>query len=331
MDDSHLSDKRLQTNDDSQKPPLSPRTVAKRVKKIVDSDTTPRVLPEKQRTSLGGSQPPPTSVVQDSLGTHSSSHPGLSFTEGGGFLVSTEVRRNLTESEARDDLEARTSTWKHHGSKGKAPEPSSQTLVFQGDIEYHPPGGIHSNYNTTSQEGPYGSYLRVKTSFPRKTETRIGRYGSFENDETFDKQKLDKKALRKTDKVAKELTQQPRSSSPPPSPRTARKLTDQLYRNPGRLLSELSTGDSYSTISHRLDPPPIFVSPFISDNNNIPDPFSTHVPTSSTTYTPQGIFHVPTPTLSLNHAPITEPTRPSWLPPSGSNQLVKLFDINRKK
>lgn len=223
----------------SESPPLrsvSPRRVSTRLFKIVTSD--------------------PHSEVTPSLGHHSTSHPDVSFQEGGGFTVRTKSSRPLSTTELEDDYQRRLSSWKQHGSRGNEPvkQKSKEMVIHQGDLEYHPPGGIHSSYNPKLDDSIGGSYLRVKnTTGEGPREQRYGRYGPFANTETFDHQEI----RRPKDRGIAEKEPPPRSDSPPPSPRTARRAVERLYREPDQVLSELSQGNTYRQIAQLPPDPPM--------------------------------------------------------------------------
>lgn len=209
----------------------SPRQVSRRLFKILSND--------------------PASDVTPSLGAKSTSHPNVQFSDGGGFTVRTRTTSQMTPEEIEMTHQEKLRKWKEHGSRGKAPQPPSGTKVtFEGDLEYHPPGGIHSNYNPILDEEIGGSYLRVKTAIPTHSESRYGRHGSFDSRNTFDQQPLNPKARRGAGLAQTQPVIDTRS--PPPSPTTARKLTAKLYESPQELMSQLSTPRTYKQIANPL-------------------------------------------------------------------------------
>ncbi|HEX5126319.1 MAG TPA: hypothetical protein VFW00_06240 [Rhodocyclaceae bacterium] len=214
---------------------VSPRRAAARLLKTLNAD--------------------PATDVTPNLGAHSTSHPGVAFESGGGFTARTRVARELSSEELDADHERRLASWATHGSRGSAPtRPASKSVVeAEGDLEYHPPGGIHSNYNPHLDEGVGGSYLRVKTRAPALSESRYGRHGPFANDRTFDDRPL-RRNEHGTPGPA-ELSSPVLSTSPPPSPRTARALTARLYAEPQQTLAELASGRSYPEVARTAPPP----------------------------------------------------------------------------
>ncbi len=220
--------------------PQSPSTTAHRLFKTAQAD--------------------PRSHVTDGLGPKSSSHPNLPLDQGGGFNVTTEERRRLTPAEIDTDYQKKKAGYDsamaaNPNSKRKEPQPldpDKEKTFFKGQIEYHPAGGIHSNYPGEVDHSQGGSYLRTRQEVPKGSEQRYGRNGPFDSRKTFDHQPLKGKG-----KIVTNPQPAPnKSDSPPPSPTTAGQIMDGVYREPQKAMAELASGKSYPEVAAALQPPP---------------------------------------------------------------------------
>lgn len=214
--------------------PNSPRTGARRIMKTAEAD--------------------PYSTVTPNLGPKSGSHPNLSFEKGGGFLVTTEKKRNLTSDEARIKNENNLQKYNEIKlTKPKAKEPklvdeNTTITEFKGGIEYHPPGGIHSNYPTMVDYEGGGSYLRTTHEVPPDDKTRTGRHGNFKPDTTFDHQSLKGRSAR----VENPEIPPNSSDSPPPSPDTAHQIMRGIYQDSAQAVALINSGKPYQEISETM-------------------------------------------------------------------------------
>lgn len=205
----------------------SPRLGARRLKKAFDKD--------------------PMTTLSDGLGGKSRSFPDVPFDAGGGFIADTKVTRNRTASEIEQERarkQAAAAARGHHYDK----EPKSTETTFENKTEYHPAGGIHSNYDA-SDESKGGSYVR--TGVAKKSQRRFGRHGEFAHNRTFDHKPISSTSPSSTPP----RRPPPPDSSPPPSPRTSRRVVDQFYRDPEGTLTALANKPSGVPYGHVLPGP----------------------------------------------------------------------------
>ncbi|WP_232534464.1 hypothetical protein [Mycoavidus sp. B2-EB] len=195
-------------------------------------------------------QADPFSTVKSSLGPKSGSHPDLHYKQGGGFLVATEKKRALTSQEIAQENARREAKFKEvleKKPKAKAPkqvDEGATVTEFKGGIEYHPPGGVHSNYPETVNYEEGGSYVRVTPEVPQGEKQRIGRHGPFSPTTTFDHQPLKGRPAQVTNpKPPKE------SDSPPPSPETAHQIMQAMHQDPVETMAQLQSGKPYADIA----------------------------------------------------------------------------------
>lgn len=220
--------------------PKSPNTVARRLLKIAEAD--------------------PFSTVTTQLSSKSSSHPNVSFEKGGGFLVKTEQKRDLTseEIEAKETRAAAAIAEKQKTNPDFKPRVSTkkekkpQMTEFKAMIEYHPAGGIHTSYENPVDYTKGGSYLRTTPDRPPGLEQRIGREGYFDSDRTFDHKKIDG---RHPVAVAEDNLKPPpnKSDSPPPSPITAGKLVRAIHSDTKPMIEQLQSGRPYKEIAEAME------------------------------------------------------------------------------
>jgi hypothetical protein len=225
-------------------------------------ETDPYHFPKSPRTTAGRlfktANADPNSKVTDGLGAKSSSHPGVSFAQGGGFNVTTENRRKPTQQEIKDDYAQKRERYEtamkansNPKSSRQSPKPldgTKEKTFFKGQMEYHPPGGIHSNYPGKVNYGNGGSYLRVRQEVPQGGEQRFGRNGPFDARKTFDGQKLGGKPQ----PVSNPATPPNVTDSPPPSPATASTIMQSMYKDPPRAMQELASGKPYKDVAAAL-------------------------------------------------------------------------------
>jgi hypothetical protein len=192
----------------------------------------------------------------------SSSHPNTTFAQGGGFTAVTKSTRTLQAAEVQAALDKKIAGWEKAPESKRGPRPTATSVKTAipdgGSIEFHPGGGIHSNYQQRPDVNGrgFGSYNRVRSQL-HGTETRIGRHGAFHSDETFEGAPLPPFGGKKAaDKIA-DLSPPVETNSPPPSPRTARSLTNSFYERPVETLAALTnTAHTYRQIDAHLNPPP---------------------------------------------------------------------------
>jgi hypothetical protein len=223
-------------------PPVSPRAAAPRLFKVLAAH------------GAGGPDAGETHL-NPSLGPKSSSHPNVPFPAGGGFTSVTERRATLSDSDRAGLLAAKTAGWNSARPDKRGPAPTLARVpthqpTFSGDLEYHPPGGIHSNYSQAIDDSVGGSYLRVHDRLGGGGERRYGRHGAFDSKATFDHQPLDRSAQKKppAEKLA-EARAPVISDSPPPSPRTAGRIVENLFAAPEATMKSLARGRPYSEIA----------------------------------------------------------------------------------
>lgn len=214
--------------------PVSPRRASTRMAKVLASD--------------------PSTELTPNLGKKSTSHPNVAFGAGGGFTARTKVTRQLSADEVAAKHQDKMDSWRAHGERGQPPKPPKATeTVFQGDLEYHPPGGIHSNYDPSLSDVVGGSYLRVKQSAPAPAEQRYSRHGPFANTADFTGAPLHPRPP--AARGPAETAPPPEAPSPPPSPRTARALAQRLYDAPEPTMAALASGRPYRDIAGTRTPP----------------------------------------------------------------------------
>ncbi|MCX8565689.1 MAG: hypothetical protein ON057_000416 [Glomeribacter sp. 1016415] len=212
--------------------PASPTTGARRLFKIANKD--------------------PFSTVKPSLGPKSSSHPNVPFEEGGGYLVDTEKKRNLEPEEVRIKNGNSLQIYEDRKSKGlKVKEPKlvdENTMVteFKAGTEYHPEGGIHSNYELQDS----GGYIRTTAEVPPGHTLRTGRYGPFDSKSTFDHKPINAKG--RATRVENPKLPPNKSDSRSPSPETAHRLMRHLHKDPEQMITQINSGKPYKDIDEAM-------------------------------------------------------------------------------
>jgi hypothetical protein len=152
----------------------------------------------------------PQTKLDTGLGKQSKSTGGKKFLQGGGFFAH-EMKVGETAEEAEEKYQASLRTYEDRKSKGlrvgpnrptkKEPIAPTQTGYVPTEtgyeqsgygpdktgygVEYHPGGGVHSNYEVETTGAMGGSYLKVEKP-GKKSENpsyRFARYGPFESGE----------------------------------------------------------------------------------------------------------------------------------------------------
>ncbi|WP_143266517.1 hypothetical protein [Paraburkholderia caledonica] len=205
-------------------------------------------------------------------------HKDVAFQEGGGFVVKSTYTKKFSPDEmAQRNADHQAKLAKHEadvsafkeqnpqleGKKlekalgqqklGSAPKPPKPTRPLgSNEVEYHPPGGIHSLNQTDlpGQPGEFGgSYARVKRSDGGSSSEfeRLSRFGKFGDNQTIEGKPLGGQSRADPSTIRRQAPE--RRNSEPPSPATAQAVLDKYYNKPVETMKELESGKPYKDIA----------------------------------------------------------------------------------